>query len=397
MTSLDPICTKTRRSWKRSHKESMLKYSCFHLYCKPKFSGCKSDKDEYFILRYNWGCGLNVKYFVVFWELYNFCCRLLPVSGCRLLVPPCLWGGWNVLSETEKHNFIFTFILASLALQECLSFQNNHPLPSSECCVLLWCAHDPAVRTSALPGSPSGHPAAQHLQRLFGDVGGCRLYWPGLRHVPLSSQLLFRHGSCWGCQECGWGFLCLPSFSFLLAGDFQMLFCFLKFVSKKSWRKESNMKRLVLHLYLLAPRHISWKELKNLSPSMPTDFTWKLSRLFYIQNQQLLTFTTGISTHSPSSCMCVWRSAWDTNILPSGESFTDQEEPCNKHTEPKAWATVFFTAQPEGEVISCLQEVCVLLCWRNRASDGLSGKQWIWITARQELGNLNLGQIVRFC
>lgn len=44
------------------------------------------------------------------------------------------------------------------------------------------------------------------------------------------------------------------------------------------------------------------------------------------------------------------------------------------HVKPPAWATVFFMAQPEGEVISCLQEVCVLLCWQNRALDGFSGK-----------------------
>lgn len=44
------------------------------------------------------------------------------------------------------------------------------------------------------------------------------------------------------------------------------------------------------------------------------------------------------------------------------------------HVKPPARATVFFTAQPEGEVISCLQEVCVLLCWQNRALDGFSGK-----------------------
>lgn len=112
----------------------------------------------------------------------------------------------------------------------------------------------------------------------------------------------------WGCQECGWGFLYLPSSSFLLEGDFQMLFCFLKFVSKNSWRKESNVKRLVLRLYLLAPKLTSWKDLKNMSPSMLMDFTWKLSCLFYIKTS---------------------RGAWDTSILPSGRSFTDQEEPCN--------------------------------------------------------------------
>lgn len=179
-----------------------------------------------------------------------------------------------------------------------------------------------AHQSGPVPGSPTA-------TQFFGEVGGCRLSSPGLRHIPFSSQLLFWHSSCWGCQECGWGFLYLPSSSFLLEWDFQVLFSFLKFVSKNSWRKESNVKGLVLHLYPLAPRLSSWKDLKNMSPSMPTDFTWKLSHLFYIQNQQFLTCTTGISTHSPSSSMCVWRGASDANILPSGRSFTDQEEPCN--------------------------------------------------------------------
>lgn len=169
-----------------------------------------------------------MKYFVVFWELCDFCCRLLPVSGCRLLAPPCLWGGWNILSEIEKNNFIFTFILVSLAVQECLNFENNHPIIQLSA---VWCCDVLSVQQSGLVLCQAA-PAA--TQQLFGEVSGCRLSWPGLRHVPLSSQLLFWHSSCWGCQECGWGFLRLPSSSFLLEGDFQMLFCFLKFVSKKS-------------------------------------------------------------------------------------------------------------------------------------------------------------------
>lgn len=94
--------------------------------------------------------------------------------------------------------------------------------------MLLGCTHSPAARTSALLGSPSNHPAPHYLQRLFGGVGGCRVFWPGFRHVPSSPQLFFWHGSCWGCQECGWGFLRLPDSSFLLVDDLQMLFCFLK-------------------------------------------------------------------------------------------------------------------------------------------------------------------------
>lgn len=41
--------------------------------------------------------------------------------------------------QKQKSSFSFTFILASLAVQERLSFQYNHTLSSSECCCnVLW-------------------------------------------------------------------------------------------------------------------------------------------------------------------------------------------------------------------------------------------------------------------
>lgn len=52
MTLLGPVCTKARFSWKWRHRENMLKCSHFQKYFEPKLPGCKSEKDEYFGLRY---------------------------------------------------------------------------------------------------------------------------------------------------------------------------------------------------------------------------------------------------------------------------------------------------------------------------------------------------------
>lgn len=95
-----------------------------------------------------------MKYFVVFWELCDFCCRLLPVSGCRLLVPPCLWGGWNILSN-RKEQFYFYIYSCKSGSAGVFEFWKQSPNYPAECCVMLWCAHCPAVRTSALSGSPT--------------------------------------------------------------------------------------------------------------------------------------------------------------------------------------------------------------------------------------------------
>lgn len=179
-----------------------------------------------------------------------------------------LWGCWNVLSGREKQSFIFTFILVSLSVQECLSFENKHPLSSSERCVLLGCTRGPAARASALPGSPSSHPASRHLQSLFQRVSGCRVFWPGLRYVLSCPQLFFWHGSCWGCQECGWGFLCLPNSSFLLADDLQMLSCFLKcsYQRNPGEREGTWRDKCYISTYWLPDLTAERKKLKNLSP-----------------------------------------------------------------------------------------------------------------------------------
>lgn len=145
-------------------------------------------------------CGLNIKYLGSFEKFVVSVVDHCQLQGVDEVTGRYLWGCWN-LSRTEKPSIIFTFASVSLLLQACLRFWNKHPLPSSECCVLLGSSYCPAARGSVLLASPISHPVSWHLQRLFGEMGACRVFWPALKHVfPPLLNYFSGMGSWWGCQ-----------------------------------------------------------------------------------------------------------------------------------------------------------------------------------------------------
>lgn len=121
------------------------------------------------------------------------------------------WGCWNVLSGAEKPGFIFTFILVSLSVQECLSFHNKQPVPSSEHCTPLGWAHGPTARTSALLGIPA--PPEVFLEgRVGAECFGPALdmfppplsYFSGMVHAEDARSVVEASCACPALPSCWW-------------------------------------------------------------------------------------------------------------------------------------------------------------------------------------------------
>lgn len=131
-------------------------------------------------------------------------------------------------------------------------FEFSKQSPSIQLWVL-WCTHGPAVRTSALPGSPSfleRFVSASYLDLTL-DMIPCPLScFSGIAHAEDARSVVEASCACPALPSC-WReiFRC----------------CFASSSLYPTWRKENNVKGLMLHLYLLSPRLTSWKELKSMS------------------------------------------------------------------------------------------------------------------------------------
>lgn len=237
---------------------------------------------------------------MVFQEACNFCslhrCQSLGVDYQGMHV----WGSWNVLSGTEQPSFIFTHIVP-VSVSACRStFPNKHLFPSSELHATGVHSWSCSVAPSTLaPVPPNASWRAGCMQSIFALPCTCSL---------LPSAILL-----------AWLMLRMPEVWFRLPVAAQL------FLPAGRWFTDA----LLLPEVFISNGLETGKEYEELSvkllPIGSQSYqlkgkNWKtgvLKCLYIALNQQLLTITIITSTHWPSSCTCIWRSAWDTNIVPS--------------------------------------------------------------------------------
>lgn len=227
-------------------------------------------------------------------------------------------------------------------MQECLSFQNNHPLSSSECCNVL------TVQQSGLVPCQAAPAATQQLsERWVGagyldlalDMSPCPLScFFGIAHPEDARRVVEPSCACPALPSC--------------------------------WFSDAVLLPQVCIQKIMEKRLTSWKELKNESLNAYRLHLKAVPFVLYSRSAvvDIYNWYKHMFTQFLHVCM---------KKMPEIPIYFPQASPLQtkkSHVKPPAWATVFFMAQPEGEVISCLQEVCVLLCWQNRALDGFSGK-----------------------